>query len=194
MPDTIDFTLLAKLATEAQSGDARACESLLENLYTYVHRVLTARLGRFADLDDLTQECLLGMHKSLLSYHPSRNIKPWVHAIIRYKTADHFRAIARRRESEFNDGIADPADPSTHPREPGGNGMPDPAEIRALLNTLPSPLKSAIVLTKFDGLSCEEAARREDVTPTALRKRISRGYRELAGAIERKLEVESDAR
>jgi len=191
MPDAIDFEMLGTLATKAQAGDRSAYEILLDHLYTYVRRVLAARLGSFADLDDLTQECLLGMHKSLSSYHPSRSIRPWVQAIIRYKVADYFRALSRRKESALTEDMMDLVQ---HPLDAGGSandGLLEKMDIREMLNALPAPLSRAVVLTKFDGLSCEEAARREAVSEPALRKRLSRAYRRLADAIGRKLEAEN---
>ena len=192
MTSNIDFEQLGSLATDAQRGDGHACEVFLGQLYDYVHRVLSAKLGSFADLDDLTQECLLGMHKSLSSYHSSRNIKPWVHAIIRYKVADHFRALARRKETELTDEVAD--------RAAGRSGtavsetLADAVDIRAMVRDLPEPLGRAVMLTKFDGLSTEDAARRESVSAMALRKRLSRAYRHLAVAISREKEAAHDGR
>lgn len=183
MPGNIDFSLLGTLATKAQEGDSAAYETLLEQLYTYVHRVLTARVGRSADLDDLTQECLVGMHKSLPSYHPSRNIKPWIHAIIRYKLADHFRAIGRRKEFPIGETMEDIAETS-----PSDGVEIDGVEVRSIVNELPSPLCRAVVLTKFDGLSCEQAAEREGIAAAALRKRLSRAYKRLAGMLEARME------
>jgi RNA polymerase sigma-70 factor (ECF subfamily) len=191
MPNTTDFELLGSLAAAAQRGDRHACEAFLGHLYDYVHRVLSAKLGAFADHDDLTQECLLGMHKSLSTYRCSRNIKPWVHAIIRYKVADHFRALGRRREAEFKDGVVDPAATLS-----AGDGQTDgvsPAmDIRAMVDNLPEPLGRAVILTKFDGLSTEDAARLESVSAAALRKRLSRAYSRLAKAITREKEIAND--
>lgn len=189
MAGPTDFDRLATLARQAQQGDAAACEALLQQLYDYVLRVLAARLGRIADLDDLTQECLLGMHRSLPTYHPSRNIRPWIHAIIRYKIADHFRARARRRESPLHDEIVAPlaqAEASGHE----SNGVISRIDLRAIVNSLPEPLSRAVILTKFEGYSTTEAARREGIAETALRKRLSRAYGELAQRIEQQMEAE----
>ena len=192
MNGTTDFDLLGTLAAEAQRGDRRACEVFLGHLYDYVHRVLSARLGAFADLDDLTQECLVGMHRSLSSYHSSRNIKPWVHAIIRYKVADHFRALARRKEAELTDEVVDS---NVRPDGVDSNeALMETVDIRAMVDELPEPLGRAVVLTKFDGLSTEDAARREAVSAAALRKRLSRAYRHLAEAINREKEEANDGR
>ncbi|HUG09912.1 MAG TPA: RNA polymerase sigma factor [Opitutaceae bacterium] len=192
--DSTDFDRLGHLARQAQAGDIPACESLLGELYAYVRRILGARLGPFADLDDLTQECLLGMHKSLATYHPSRNIRPWVHAIIRYKVADHFRALVRRNETALPDELPDPAPTATSASHGSGDDSGTSTDIHELLRALPAPLNRAVVLTKIDGLSCEEAAKREAVSPAALRKRISRAYAQLARLMEAKLESEDHAR
>lgn len=194
MPDTTDFELLGTLARKAQEGDSVSYEALLDSLYTYVRKVLAARLGSFADLDDLTQECLMGVHKSLLSYHPSRNIRPWIHAIIRYKIADYFRVVSRRKESALTEDIVDLASYQAETSGSANDGILEAMDVHALLNGLPAPLNRAVVLTKFDGLSCEEAARREEISEPALRKRISRAYGRLASLIGRKLEAEIHGR
>lgn len=191
MAGPADFDKLATLAAQAQQGDAVACEALLQQLYDYVVRVLVARLGRIADLDDLVQECLLGMHRSLPTYHRSRDIKPWIHAIIRYKTADHFRALARRKESPLPDEIAAPQAPEEAAGHEG-NGMLARVDLRAIVNSLPEPLSRAVVLTKFEGLSTGEVARREGVAEAALRKRLSRAYGMLAREIEEIMEAEEN--
>jgi RNA polymerase sigma-70 factor (ECF subfamily) len=194
MANSTDFDQLGNLARLAQAGDSPACESLLGELYGYVRRILASRLGSFADLDDLTQECLLGMHKSLATYHPSRNIRPWIHAIIRYKVADHFRLLARRNETTLPDELPDPSPSATSAAFGSGDNPDVQADIHELLRALPAQLNRAVVLTKIEGLSCEEAAHREAVSPVALRKRVSRGYVQLARMLEAKLESEDHAR
>ena len=194
MADTTDFDRLGTLARQAQAGDIPACESLLGELYDYVRRTLASRLGWFADLDDLTQECLLGMHKSLATYHPSRNIRPWVHAIIRYKVADHFRRLARRNETSLPDEFPDSAQLATATPHGSGDNPGVHADIHELLRALPAPLNRAVVLTKIEGLSCEEAAHREAVNPATLRKRVSRAYAQLARLSEAQLESEDHGR
>lgn len=188
--DTQDFERLGTLARKAQEGDGASYEELLEQLYAYVHRVLWARLGHVSELDDLTQICVLAMHNALPTYHPSRSLKPWVNAIIRYKIADYFRAQARSRESPQPEEILEVANQWSNAHEDEGGDSNVPLNILELLSRLPKPLATAVQLTKIDGLSCEDAARREGIKSGALRKRVSRAYRELARMIEK--EAESD--
>ncbi len=185
---TPDFDRLGSLARKAQAGDGAAYESLLEQLYTHVRYVLMARLGHFSDLDDLTQICLLAMHRALPSYHPSRNLRPWVNAIIRYKIADYFRDLARQREFAQTEDMLEVAN-QAQVTEAAGSGLSEQVHIHELLKQLPETWAKAVQLTKFDGLSCEAAAEQQGVSAAALRKRISRAYKKLAKLIEQEREA-----
>ncbi len=183
--ETLDFDILGALARKAQEGDGAAYESLLEQLYSFVRRILIARLGYVSELDDLTQTCLLAIHHALPSYHPSRNIRPWIQAIVRYKIADYFRAQARRREFAQTDEILELAHQAAEHED---HVLADQVNMLELLKQLPGSLAAAVQLTKFDGLSCEAAAKQEGISAAALRKRISRAYKQLASLIEKELE------
>ena len=185
-----DFDQLSRWAAQAQTGDAGAYERLLRELYAFVRMVLRARLGYVAELDDLTQECLLGVHKSLRTYHPSRPLKPWVQAIIRYKVADHFRALGRRRELTLPVEQIDVTNAAAETNASDEGRRPERVDLRALIARLPDRLRRAVVLTQIDGLSGAEAAAREDIGEAALRKRVSRAYKRLATMVEKELEAD----
>ena len=130
----------------------------------------------------------MGVHKSLATYRPARSIRPWLMAIIRYKVADHFRSLARKKEQPLIDDL----DAVTN-EGPPANSLDEtpsdqPVDVNMLVNALPEPLRQAIVLTKIQGMSSIEAARREGVSDAALRKRVSRAYKELAKSARRELE------
>ncbi len=184
--ETLDFETMGTLAAKAQQGDGDAYESLLNGLYPYVEMVLRIRIGFSPELDDLTQICVLAMHRSLPSYHPSRSLKPWVQAIIRYKLADYFRAQARRKEFTQTDEVIELA--HHHASADEEDDVADRLNFEALLKQLPAEWATAVQLTKLDGMSCEEAAKKEGVSSGALRKRISRAYKRLAVLVEKELE------
>lgn len=190
--DFVDFERVSGLAREAQAGDAAAYEAMLGMLYRYARNVIRSRLGSIADADDLTQECLVGVHKSLATYHPSRPIKPWVDAIIRYKLADHFRAWGRRREVALAGDAGDVTDGVFRANAEEDGVWTDEVDIRSLVKRLPAPLRRAVELTKMDGLSSAAAAVREGVSEAALRKRVSRAYRKLARMVESGRGTEDD--
>lgn len=177
-----DFAELSALAARAQDGDSGAYEQLLRRLYPFVGAVVRARLGGVVAVDDVVQECLLAVHKSLATYQPSRSIRPWIMAIIRYKLADHFRELARRKEEQLLENrhpVTDEGSSANLQDERAPHGAVD---IGQLVGDLPAPLRRAIVLTKLDGLTSAEAALKEGITAEALRKRVSRAYKALAAA------------
>ena len=127
----------------------------------------------------------MAVHKSLPSYHPSRSIGPWVKAIIRYKIVDHFRSQSRRREVPLPEEIPG-SEPDAHDVDGADEEIHRHAgSIRDMVARLPADLRRAVVLTKFDGLSCSDAAQAVGVSAAALRKRVSRAYRTLARMMER---------
>lgn len=189
-----DFADLSVLAARAQAGDTAAYDTLLRGLYPFVEAMIRSRLGSVVDVDDVVQECLLGVHKSLPTYLPGRSIRPWLMAIIRYKVADHFRFLARKKEQplvENLDGVTNVGPATNSPDETRSD---ETVDVNMLINALSEPLRRAVVLTKVEGMSSAEAARREGISDAALRKRVSRAYTELAKAARRELEREHGER
>lgn len=171
------------LITPAQLGDKVAYSEFLNLLYPHIRTILRRRLNGLVDFEDLTQECLIGIHKNLASYHPSRPLKPWISAIIRYKVADYFRALAKK--IEVTDILFDPN--STYENSKNEDQA---HEVREWLGRLPSSLRRAVELTQLEGVSYSEAAIREGISEVALRKRVSRAYIELRQIVAKAMEVD----
>jgi RNA polymerase sigma-70 factor, ECF subfamily len=121
----------------------------------------------------------------LASYHPSQPIKPWISAIIRYKVADYFRQLSRKKEQYFKysdidvTNIAD----ETNKYEESSN------DILEILNGLTVKYRRAIELTHISGLSYLEAAKKEKISEVALRKRISRGFSQIRKIVSKDMEI-----
>ncbi|NQU40757.1 MAG: RNA polymerase sigma factor [Lentisphaerae bacterium] len=185
-----DFTTLSGLAAQAQKGDTEAYSDLLRQLYPFVLMVVRTKLGAAVDADDVTQECLLAVHKSLATYHPSRRLKPWIRAIIRYKIADYFRKLSRTNEREFVEELHSVTNDDLSANRSKEGQERDEVDLDALLVGLPESLRRPLVLTRLQGLSCSEAALQEGLSEAALRKRVSRAYKWLACEISRQREGE----
>ncbi len=130
----------------------------------------------------------MGVHKSLSSYQPDQPIKPWVSAIIRYKLADHFRKLSKRRE----DFIGENDLPVTIPAEDTNNALEGSVrvqEVSVVLSQLPDKLRQALEMTHIEGLSYADAANQAGVSEVALRKRISRAFVKVKKEVERNLEI-----
>lgn len=168
------------MAILAQEGDKAAYKEFLNVLYSYIKSSLNRKFGLLVDVEDLTQECIIGVHKNMASFLPSRPIKPWLNAIIRYKVADYFRVLSKRKEV-FLENLDIPV--TNHQEESNSIDMIE------LLKAMPETYQRALQLTVIDGLSYKEVALKEQISEGALRKRISRAYKELREIIKNKADL-----
>ncbi len=166
------------LVRQAQQGDKQAYHRFLEEVYPFIQQQVRSKMGGVLfSVDDVTQECLIGIHRSLASWHPSKALHPWLMAIIRNKIADYFRKnmkIIKNEQSVEPDLVTYQADETNIMIEQSNN---DSERLGAIMEALPDDQKRAIILTKLDGMSYKAAAKEEAITEATLRKRISRGYK-----------------
>jgi RNA polymerase sigma-70 factor (ECF subfamily) len=161
------------------AGDQVAYARFLTELATMLRGYFRNRLPRQAgDVEDLTQEVLLAVHNARHTYLLGQPLTAWVHAIARYKLADHFRAHAR------HDALCDPLDEAQELL-----AAPDlePAQARRdlnlLLDQLPDRQRLPIVYVKLDGLSVSEAAQMTGMSESAVKVGVHRGLKALAAKI-----------
>lgn len=180
--ETLD---LRDLAILSQQGDQVAYTRFLRQITPYIQSAVRSKLGGLVEADDICQDCLMGIHRNLASYQPDQPIKPWIAAIIRYKLADHFRKLAKRREEP----LTDDSFVTNEPEVTNNQGEGSVTEITQILAGLPVKLKRALELTHIQGLSYQEAASKEGISEVALRKRISRAFLKVKKHVEKKVEI-----
>jgi RNA polymerase sigma-70 factor (ECF subfamily) len=83
----------SRMMTLAQAGDSAVYERLLKEITAYVKSLIRRKLMDLAQLDDLSQDILLSIHKARHTYDSSRPFMPWLHAIIRFRLNDQLRKI-----------------------------------------------------------------------------------------------------
>ena len=181
--DSLDFQELAALS---QEGDKLAYMQFLKKVTPYIQSAIRRKLGSIVDLDDITQECLMGIHKNLATYHPTQPVKPWISAIIRYKLADHFRRLSRRKEQLMGNEEINVTNKSS---EANTYSEPSKEEAAEVLKTLPEKLRRALEMTHVEGLSYSEAAKKEGISEVALRKRISRAFHKVRTEVAKNTEL-----
>lgn len=180
----LSFEKLEGLFRKAQRGDKVAYAQFLKELYPLVKHKVQQKLGDLVDCDDITQECLIGIHRSIETYDPEKDLKPWVLGVIKHKLADFFRQWGRRNEVDLEKRDL----PVTKPDSPTNTKQEDTDKVWPLIDQLPEPQKRALVLTQVSGLSTREAALEEGISEAAFRKRISRAYKQLREVLSKKVE------
>ncbi|MCD8566454.1 MAG: sigma-70 family RNA polymerase sigma factor [Alphaproteobacteria bacterium] len=144
-----------ELARAAQAGDKKAYNRLLSEIFPYVRNIIIGRLSNTEAADDIAQDVLLSIHKSLHTYDPVRPFMPWLMAIVSFRRADYLRSHYARRQN-VQTGLDDPIFEKTHVTESPYAG--ELKDIEAALSDLPEKQRRLFELVRVEGYSMEEAA------------------------------------
>ncbi|MBL8329500.1 MAG: sigma-70 family RNA polymerase sigma factor [Rubrivivax sp.] len=167
---------LKPLWLDAQSGDERAYRQCLGLLSTRLRAYLRRRLAEWPeDVEDLVQETLLALHLQRGTYDPTLPVTAWAVAIARHKLVDLWRRRGRREG--LHDSLDD-VDEGLLAAESHDAGAG--RDLQKLLDELPAAQRTAIVLTKVEGLSVAEAAARTGASESAIKVQVHRGLKRLA--------------
>jgi len=176
---------LSRLMKQAQAGNARAYQTLLQEVCMILRDFLERRSGGPNFADDVLQEVLLGIHTARHTYDPAQPFAPWMYAIARHKLADHWRRIFRLNEHELTDDST--LEKSEAPEEQSGSSLGE--KVNSALDELPERQRQVVNLLKVERLSIKEAAQKMNMTETAIKVTAHRAYK----ALRKKFEGEVNA-
>lgn len=168
--------LWQELAEKAQGGDKRAYSHLLKDLSVYVRRYLVGQLANPDWVDDITQDVLISVHKSLHTYSSDRAFMPWLHAIIQFRKTDFLRKHYKVRKTKesvkenrdiFDQNVTNPV------------GMGEIRDIEAALRELPEKQRIIVEDMKIHGYSAKEVAKKLGMTDTAVKVSAHRAINKL---------------
>ena len=182
-----------QLMLRFRDGHEEAFTELVERNSGKVHGLIYRFLGNPAQVEDLTQEVFLRIHRTATRYEPRAKFSTWLYRIVANLC---FNAMRRRRKGydrqmtglDDEDGetffrsIPDQRQGS-NPRE----GL-DSAELRnhvaVAIDMLPENQKVAIILNKYEGKSYEDVADVLGVSAMAVKSLLSRARRNLRRSLE----------
>ncbi|MGI9342000.1 MAG: RNA polymerase sigma factor [Gammaproteobacteria bacterium] len=151
----------------AQRGDKSAYEQLLTEVATTIRRYLHVRFGPADFIDDITQECLLSIHKGRHTYDAARPFRAWLFAIVRHRSIDHLRRRGNDHEQ---------LDPDRQPHT-ATNAVATAAEASLILSQLSREHRDIIVRTKYLGYSAGEVGMQLGISVAAVRVRLHRALK-----------------
>ena len=145
-------TLFKLLMKKTQDGDGTSYTKLLEGLSIFLKHYLRKRIFDRNEIDEVTQEILLAVHKSLHTYDNTKSFMGWFLAITEYKIVDFVRSLKKRSKTLDLNSIASFFDVS--------NSDSDlKIDIEKAINNLSSREKDVLTLIKADGHSINEVAK-----------------------------------
>jgi RNA polymerase sigma-70 factor (ECF subfamily) len=167
---------LDTLIARAQNGDVKAFEALIASQLGQVRRLARAFAGTDPVADDLAQEALIKVYKSLRRYHYQAAFSTWLFAVVRNVFLDFAKSRAgqqRAREEAFEQG---------HAEIPSGEARPDErliqeeerAQVWQALRQVPVEFRTALVLYDVEGHSYDEIAAIESIPIGTVKSRLAR--------------------
>jgi RNA polymerase sigma-70 factor (ECF subfamily) len=162
-------------------GDAEAFRLLVRRYGGRLRGFCLARLGDADEADDAVQDVFLRAYRSLGGFRLGSSFASWLFAIAANRVRTR-RARASAREAltrRAADGAraASAADPQEHVL-----ANVEREEVRRAVARLSWPLRAAVELYYFAGLSVDETASALAVGREAVKSRLLRARRELARA------------
>ncbi len=174
-----------ELVTALRRGDHDAFDTIYDRYRPRVFAFLARLSGERALAEDLLQETFVRLARRARDLDPTTRLLPWLFTVARNLFVDH-----RRRVLLDFDRLRDLALWSSRPRRveetPFDSTSASETErrVEAALLRLPAKYREAVLLVGVEGLTPNEAAGILDVSPDALRQRLSRGRARLRDILE----------
>lgn len=164
------------LAVLAQGGDQKAYSKLLTELSHYIRNFVMGSLSNPDAAEDIMQEVLISVHKSLKTYSPDRPFKPWLIAIINFRRTDYLRKHYNNRQNKKTD-LDDAGFQKMHVTNPVHAG--ELKDIEAALDTLPKKQRRIFEMLKIHGYSAKEVAKELNMSVSAVKVSAHRTQKKL---------------
>jgi RNA polymerase sigma-70 factor (ECF subfamily) len=172
----------AELIERCLRKDNAAWEALVVRYRRKVFHIAYKFTGRHAEAEDLMQEILLKVFKSLDKFNQDADFSTWLGSVARNYCIDHYRASKREKEVLVDDLVAFDLAVSTSGVNPQ-RALEDRDRrsfLRRGLEMLPEKLREAVVLRDLQGLTYQEMAERLSLPEGTVKSRINRGREELS--------------
>jgi RNA polymerase sigma-70 factor (ECF subfamily) len=184
---------LDALIARAQAGDVRAFEALLAEHLGQVRRFARAFAATDAEADDLAQEALIKVYKSLRLFRYQSAFSSWLYAVVRNVYIDSSRSRAgreRAREDSLQPEHLGALPPAETPERLLDREQ-EKARMWRALRQVPLEFRGALVLFDIEGCSYDEVAAVEGVAVGTVKSRLSRGRAHLRRLLGQREESEA---
>lgn len=177
------------LLEKAQAGDPAAFGELLGPHQERIRRVVIRLLGGGPDVEDVVQDVLVQVYRSLGTFRAEAKFTTWLYRLTLNVTKMHLRRLMSR--PRFGDQPV-PERPSAYP-DPGPTGIGQPDDnldrnrrvqaLHALVSRLSEKKRTVLVLHDFEGVKPKDIADIVGAPVMTVRTRLFYARKELYAAI-----------
>ena len=174
-----------ELARRVRDGDRAAADALAETLFAPLANFARRALGDPGASDDVAQETIVRVVKSIHRYQPGTRFRAWVYRI----ALNLCRNAATRHRHTTSEGLPEeafvplPRRPVPLGPEDEAAGRDDAVMVRAALARLAPPYREIVNLRLYQGLSFQEISDALDVPEGTLKSRMHHAIRHLRGLL-----------
>lgn len=162
-------TVFKQLMKKSQNGDGSSYTELLNSLNLFLKNYLRKRIFIENEIDEVTQEILLAVHKSLHTYDPEKSFMSWFLAIAEYKIIDYIRNFKKNSNHVDLNSISNFLAASNLDSDLK-------IDIEKAINSLSPKERNVLLLIKADGQSINEVARQLNLSEANVKVIAHRAY------------------
>lgn len=165
LEDEIRWSALMK---QSQKGHHQSYNQLLSELGLVIEKYICKKFGNLSSIEDCVQESLIAIHHARHTYDANRAFRPWLFTIVHHKTIDMLRKGKRHDIDSLENGVLEKIEENHVDSDRIIDG-------ERLMFELSDEQRQAIALTKYAGMTTNEASSLLGVTETTLKARLKRG-------------------
>lgn len=173
-----------ELIEKIQTGDATAFQELFERYNKLILNVCYRLIGNKDEAEDVTQDVFLKIFRSARHFKQRSRVSTWIYRIAINCSLNQLRRKKYQRwlSLDFQTESPEPAG-----FEPCSDDCPERAVhqqeqekiVLKAINSLPADQRVALVLQRYDGLSCQEIATIVGCSVGAVQARLHRAKKNL---------------
>ncbi len=174
-------------------GDRSAFRGIVERYKGLVYRLSLSYLHGPEEAQEASQEIFVKAFRALPSFRIERRFLPWLYAI----ASNHLRrryGKLRRQETRETGGETDalPAPRSLDPQEALLRAESE-QQVHEAIESLPRPVKEAVVLYYFEGMSVEQVSVALGIGSENVKSRLLRARRKMKDVLRAYATGEEDS-
>jgi RNA polymerase sigma-70 factor (ECF subfamily) len=149
-------------------------ERVWETFHTSLQQFIRRRVSDDATAEDLLQDVFLNIHQHVDTLRDVKKLEPWIYQVTRNTIIDYYRSTRATTTLDVLEGLQLVED------------LPDEDVItelfpcvRAMVTSLPSQARQALILTEYQGLTQKELAERLGLSLSGAKSRVQRARAKL---------------
>ncbi len=176
---------IAELAAKAKNGDNAAFEKLYKEFYPKVYYFAKQNVGSLDAAEDITAETFCAAMESIGSLRSEESFVGWLYCIAYRKCADHIKtAELDRKQREQAAQLAALSEPIMLPDDYAVSEQTK-QQLQSVIDSLPSDMRSAMILYYYDNLSVAEVARVIGTNENNANQKLHRARQKIKKQIEK---------